>query len=102
MLPTASDQVDENTVLRAHAPPEVKTQCPKGSWWAQWKTTDESCEISQCTQQTAQRRAARGLAAKGKMAPNWWSNTLRSQKTRVDSRNVQSCGSSLVIKNKRL
>lgn len=42
---------------------------------ARWKTKERSCEIFQCAYETGQRTAARGLGAKGRMAPNLQLNT---------------------------
>lgn len=53
--------------------------------------------VSVCLEKGSGTRAARGLVAKGSMAPDW-SEIIYSQ-NRVDSKDVQSPGSSLVIKN---
>lgn len=54
--------------------------------------------VSVCLGKGAGTRAARGSVAKGSMAPHWSEITSLTQ-NRVDSKDVQSPGSSLVIKN---
>lgn len=56
------------------------------------------CDFSVCLGKGTGTRAARGVVAKGSMAPDW-SEIIYSHKTRVDSKDVQGPGSSLVMKN---